>query len=250
MTTALIIPLGIADTENGRARRAVWDKVRPLWTGTSPVARIHVPHPHVLIVAADPRFPARPFSVARAVNNAVRLAPGEVDRFVTIGADALPDWRVVDWAAGQLEHRPWTLLFGKGGSLTPEQTEEWCAGSDDDSGADGWCDVRPFETPCVGPIAFRRGTFAGVRGYDERFEGWGYEDVDLWLRLRDVWPEYAESPVSPYPLIQFSHPTDHHDLSDSNPNVRLWAEKCRRASQVGGTRHNDHPAPSLFDGAR
>lgn len=274
MTTALIIPFGNDGTESGQARQRIWDRVWELWIKTAG-ARVLPEGPadgcgeRVLMVAADPLFgkvreaeylvPDGPmwtnvhrFSVARAVNNAVRLAPPEVDRFVTIGADALPDWRVVDWAAAELEHRPWTLLFGKGGNVSEAGTEDFARGAGvgrmwlHENGPEQY-DVRPFETPCVGPIAFTREAFLAVRGYDERFEGWAYEDVDFWARLRQLadGPEYAAT--SPYPLIQFDHPTGHHDLTDGNPNVRLWDRKQADA-QREGYRRNDHPADHLFLG--
>lgn len=274
-TTALIIPFGADGSPAGRARARIWARVWRAWVRSAGVPVLFDPgegfpewEGRILIVAEDPLFgtpywgeeypeptsPAglpvqdlktHPFSVARAVNNAVRLAPPEVNKFVTIGADALPDWRVVDWAAAELEHRPWSLLFGRGGSLTEDQTAEWVDSREDISGADGWVDTPAFETPCVGPIAFTRGAFRVVRGYDERFEGWAYEDVDFWARLRQLadGPEYAAT--SPYPLIQFDHPTGHHDLTDGNPNVRLWARK-QADTQRGGYRRNDHPAPHLF----
>lgn len=255
MTTALIVPFGADDTEIGRARQAIWNRCYRLWA--APNGENGSPLHH-LIVAGDPLFgtpapdaleplpragePLRthPFSVARAVNRAVRLAPPEVDRFVCIGADALPDWRVVDWASAELDSRPWTLLFSKGASLCQGCTDDFVAGIASD---DTCADVQPHPTPTVGPIAFTREAFLAVRGFDERFEGWGYEDVDLWSRLKTTHAtrQTVESRTSPYPLIQFSHPVTHHDLTSANPNVRLWNRKC---AQGGG--RNDHPATQLF----
>lgn len=257
MTTALIIPFGADGSENGRARMAIWERVYPLWAGANDLERPHFPHPHTLIVAGDPWFStpvepmefvhdqhgvaagwrARPFSVARAINRAVRLAPPEVDSFVCIGADALPDWRVVDWAAEQLETRPWTLLFSHGGMVT----------IDDDGGVEIY-GVHEHQTPTVGPIAFTREAFMAVRGFDERFEGWAYEDVDFWSRLRThpATRQVIEARTSPYPLLQFDHPVDHHDGTEANPNIRLWRAKCAAMPLADGSRDNDHPATQLF----
>lgn len=266
MTTALIIPLGADDTETGRARLAIWRRVYPLWQDTA-LQDIHagltrkeaLPHRH-LIVASDPLFGtpvepmefvhdqhgvaagwrAHPFSVARAINRAVRLAPPEVDGFVCIGADALPDWRVVDWAAEQLETRPWTLLFNHGGTI-PADATTWHE-----------VDMHEHQTPTVGPIAFTREAFMAVRGFDERFEGWAYEDVDFWSRLRThpATRQVIEARTSPYPLLQFDHPVDHHDGTEANPNIRLWRAKCAAMPLPDGSRDNDHPAPHLFGTAQ
>ncbi|MEV6908009.1 galactosyltransferase-related protein [Amycolatopsis sp. NPDC051071] len=205
MGTAVIVPWG---TDNG-PRERVWTKVRALWelTGCD------------LIVAADPEFAARGrFSVSRAINNAVRLAPPEFDRFACFGADMLPCAETVAWAAAELDREPWTLLFNRGIALSEEDTEQWLQGGRvDRSGAE------LFASPCVGPIAFTRATFEKVGGFDERYEGWAYEDVDLWYRLQRDAPR-SEQPYPRAPLVQFWHPTEHHDLSRENPNVRLFAE--------------------------
>jgi hypothetical protein len=259
----LIIPFGADASENGRARMAIWGRVFQLWTddmhsdggfhyvydGNTVVSA----DPRTLIVASDPWFGQptpeqppgaragdyyrmHPFSVARAINRAVRLAPPEVDSFVCVGADALPDWRVVDWAAEQLETRPWTLLFSKGGTI-PADATTWHE-----------ADVHEHQTPTVGPIAFTREAFMAVRGFDERFEGWAYEDVDFWSRLRThpATRQVIEARTSPYPLLQFEHPVDHHDGTEANPNIRLWRAKCSAMPLPDGSRDNDHPATQLF----
>lgn len=260
MTTALIIPFGADASETGRARAAIWERVFALWVEAGiTVGRIGRNHRH-LIVASDPLHgmvrpyvedhltygpgaATHPFSVARAINRAVRLAPSEVDSFVCIGADALPDWRVVDWAAEQLETRPWTLLFNHGGMVYMD--DAGCVDQVDGS-------MHEHQTPTVGPIAFTREAFMAVRGFDERFEGWAYEDVDFWSRLRThpATRQVIEARTSPYPLLQFDHPVDHHDLTDGNPNVRLWRAKCNAMPLPDGSRDNDHPAPHLFGTAQ
>lgn len=275
MTTALIIPFG-ADpgTENGRARNAIWARVRQIWAEAAADdveqglwSKDALPD-RTLIVAGDPWFgaptgetpdvvasvvngaqwPRHPFSVSRAINRAVRLAPPEVDRFVCIGADALPDWRVVDWAAAELETRPWTLLFGKGVNVAGDLTEHFIGTGCSCITMGHFATAREFDTPCVGPIAFTREAFLAVRGFDERFEGWAYEDVDFWSRLRTspATRQVIEARTSPYPLVQFDHPVDHHDLTDGNPNVRLWRAKCNAMPLPDGSRDNDHPATQLF----
>lgn len=175
-----------------------------------------------LIVAADPLFTERgKFAVGRAINNAVRLAPAEYDRFVCFGADFLPCPRTVEWAAEELEHQPWTLLFDRGTGFGPEDTEQFIA----TGRIPDLPQTEVFPTPCVGPIGFRRDTFDRVGGFDERFEGWAYEDVDLWQRLQRDTPRTGQQTYPGTALVQWWHPVTHHDLSLENPNVALYQEK-------------------------
>lgn len=206
MATAVIVPWG---SDNAQRER-VWAKLQARWelTGCD------------LIVAADPMFAARgKFSVSRAINNAVRLAPPEFDRFCAFGADMLPCPTTVAWAAAELEHQPWTLLFDRGVGLSEEDTAHWLQGGRVETHG-----AERFATPCVGPIAFTRATFDKVGGFDERYQGWGYEDVDFWYRLQRDVPRTAPQTYPGTPLVQFWHPETHHDLSQANPNVRLFAE--------------------------
>ncbi|MFB9924863.1 galactosyltransferase-related protein [Amycolatopsis halotolerans] len=207
MSTAVIVPWG---TDNG-PRERVWTCVRKLWERTD----------CDLIVAADPLFTERgKFSVSRAVNQAVRLAPAEYDRFVLFGADFLPCVATVRWAATELDGQPWTLLFDRGVGLSEEDTARWIEAGSQVAAGFG----ERFSSPCVGPIAFTRVTFEKVGGFDERYEGWGYEDVDLWYRLQRDVPRTAAQNYPGTALVQFWHPVTHHDMSQANPNVRLFAE--------------------------
>ncbi|RSM60574.1 hypothetical protein DMH03_17655 [Amycolatopsis sp. WAC 01376] len=206
MAVAVIVPWG---TDNG-PRERVWTKVRALWEKSG----------CDLIVAADPLFTLRgKFAVGRAINQAVRLAPAGYDRFVCFGADMLPCTTTVRWAAAELDRQPWTLLFDRGVGLSEEDTARWIEGGGGHVAA-GF--GERFASPCVGPIAFTRATFEKVGGFDERYEGWAYEDVDLWYRLQRDVPRAAPQTYPGTPLIQFWHPETHHDLSQENPNVRLF----------------------------
>jgi hypothetical protein len=231
MSVAVIIPWGRPDGPDGAFRGAVWKRLRAEWAqlaagrpdivvaeAPDPLYGKLVPPAYVDRFTTDRAASVRPFAVARAINNAVRAASPlqGVDRFVCFGADMAPDLAVVDWAAAELESRPWTLLFDRGASLSEQSTTRWLRGLD----VLGWPDTEPFQTPCVGPIAFTRKAFEAVGGFDERYEGWAFEDVDFWHRLGlTLGPQLR---CSDRPLRQYWHPLGHHDLSFANPNVRLY----------------------------
>ncbi len=210
MGVAVVVPFGRPAGEAGEIREGVWRRVRAEWERTG----------CDLIVAADPLFAAHgKFSVSRAINNAARLASAEYDRFVCFGADMAPCPATVAWADAELEVQPWTLLFDRGTSVDEAATKGWAVAGHQY----GHPEPEMFSSPCVGPIAFTRATFDRVGGFDERYQGWAYEDVDFWYRLQRDVPRTAPQTYPGTPLVQFWHPQTHHDLSMDNPNVRLFA---------------------------
>jgi hypothetical protein len=174
MGVAAVVPFGRPAGEAGVIREGVWRRVRTEWERAG----------CDLIVAADPAFAARgQFSVSRAINNAVRLALPDCDRFVCFGADMAPCTSTVTCADAELDTQPLTLLFDHGSSVGEAATKGWVVAGHRGS----YPELELFASPCVGSIAFTRETFDRVGGFDERYEGWAYEDVDFWYRLqRDV----------------------------------------------------------------
>lgn len=215
MSIAVVVPWGRPDGEAGEIRQAVWDWCRARWEASG----------LDLIIAADPEFQQTgKFSVSRAINSAVRHAPPETDRFFCIGADALPTPKAVVWADRELDRWPWTLIYDHGGGYGKGATAEIVEHASMGTGDPLWPEFAPFETPCVGPIAFTRRTWEDVGGYDEKYQGWAYEDVDFWLRLTNRYPN-RDGAYSDQPLIQLWHPVDHHDLTRDNPNVVRFHER-------------------------
>ena len=223
MKLAVIVPWG---TDHG-PRERVWNFLRPRWERTGVD----------LIVGGDPLFgrtddlpwldsdPSRgwfkhPFSVARAINNAVRLAPPEYDAFALFGADHLPDTAVLDHACSMLEQHEWTPLYRRIAYATEESTRLWLdtAGPDDDL-TGTWHEEPQL---CPGVLAVRRELFDRVGGMDERYEGWGYEDTALVDKLTA-----AATPGQPSEAVlrELWHPTGHRDLN--GPNRALY-EGTRR----------------------
>ncbi len=76
-------------------------------------------------------------------------------------------------------------------------------------------------------LSVNRADFLAVGGYDETFVGWGYEDVDLALRLHNFGRRYrvASGPISVFHL-------DHPVQSRATANSRLALCNRRRADHT------------------
>jgi len=110
----------------------------------------------------------RPFNFARALNRAARKAT--TDGVVIVGADLVPDVDAV-WAAGEaLERHPWVSMYQETAVLTQASTELLLQ---DPSALKTPEAIAPF---CMGVYALRREVLLDVP-MDERFEGWGWEDI-------------------------------------------------------------------------
>lgn len=207
MNLAVLIPFHAGPDQLGRHRQAVWDVLRPWWLTTG----------HTLIVGSDPGVTfGRPFSVARALNNAARHAPEDVDAFALFGADHVPDLAVLAYAERQLESFAWTRLYNRISYLDAPQTGAVLAGTLPLKNV-----VWPSGThaPCPGVLAVHRGRWDAVGGMGEQYEGWGYEDTDLLRRLEVM--SYGGIPQT-RPLRELWHDTSHRDMTDRNPNLARY----------------------------
>ncbi|MFD5089334.1 galactosyltransferase-related protein [Amycolatopsis thailandensis] len=159
-----------------------------------------------------------PFSVARAINRAARLAPPEYDAFVLFGADHVPDSAVLDHAQAMLGQYEWLPLYRRIAYASEQSTAEWLRTKPIDL-IGTW-----FKEPqlCPGVLAVRRELFERVGGMDERYEGWGYEDNAFYETLCRA---AAPGPVTSAVLRELWHPRDHRDLNSPN-----------RALYLGGSR--------------
>jgi glycosyltransferase involved in cell wall biosynthesis len=151
------------------------------------------------------RLPARFIRLAanegrsRGRNRLARQA--RADRFLFIDADMLPDSDhfLGDWLA-LVDRRDPAAAFG-GFSLdqTPRTRENalhraMALRSDCVSAADRARD--PAKHMFTANLLVRRDVFDSV-SFDERFTGWGWEDVEWAIRVADLWPiVHADIPAS------------------------------------------------------
>jgi hypothetical protein len=157
------------------------------------------------------------FSFARAVNRA--RANVKADYLIVYNADALP---ISPEAIAKVWHDlmdgvPWIALFDGQQHFTYEQTEQLLAGE------------NPVTQvgPARGPIAMGREALLGIRadvfddlrGYDERFVGWGLEDFAIHRVLTLLYPDGCDKPE--YGLFQsLWHP--HAPRTRFDANNELW----------------------------
>jgi hypothetical protein len=120
----------------------------------------------------------QPMNRAAARNRAAEQA-GDWDVAVFLDADTVPDFdnlrRAVELADGSPGGRL-ALAQNEFRSLTHESTEQVLAGKiEPTEAAVRWVYPNP-KSSC---IAIGRATWEKVGGYDERFDGWGWEDASI-----------------------------------------------------------------------
>lgn len=171
MTLSVLIPFRAPE---GSWRAALRETTARMWAeiGIEPV------------YGTDGRREGEPWCAAAAFNDARRRARGDV--LAVFGCDHVPPRReFLDDLEAELQTRPWVKVFEATRELTEETTRAVMAGAPvPDAPEPG---ERPMDS-CFGIVAMRAEVWDRLRGYDEKFEGWGYEDTALLLELRTHYP--------------------------------------------------------------
>lgn len=191
MKVSVLIPF----RADGGWRDRLWEFNRKQWAERCPDIEV--------CLGVDDTPPDSPFNAGRAINKAGDQATGDV--FVTSAADFLPDPDAISEALTFLKRgAPWVALWSHTGFLTCDCTNQLLAGMDP-----VWRFELHAEINHAGHV-LPRDTWFDVGGVDERFEGWGPEDlafrraletlhgdgwtveatcVHLWHRRREEGPE-------------------------------------------------------------
>lgn len=119
-----------------------------------------------------------PFNFSRAINRAVRRC--STDGVVVYGADSIPDPSRVEQLGDELEHHAWIGVYDSTAVLSRGCADLLLEGEDTVLSAEA---VVPF---CTGILAMRREVLLDVP-MDERFAGWGCEDVAHRLALEAIY---------------------------------------------------------------
>lgn len=166
---SVLIPWRSDDPDRVRA----WDFNRPRWDSLD-----------VQLCVADDNRSEGPFSVARAVNRARKMAAGDI--LAVFGADHIPpDPARLGWIADRLQEHPWTMVYSATRIFSREGTARALAGLPLDVAA---CMGSTHIAMCEGIVALRAQVWDDVGGFDERFEGWGSEDSAFKVVLHALYP--------------------------------------------------------------
>lgn len=144
------------------------------------------------VVYADDGLDGPLFSFSRAANRARAMT--DADCLLVYNTDALPlsvaslDRLHKDLAAGL----PWSVLFDGQRRFTRHQTRQILNGDTPESVGAPAGEVSMGREALIG---IRADVFDSLRGYDERFVGWGWEDLAFHLVLRTVYPDGCDTPA-------------------------------------------------------
>jgi len=117
--------------------------------------------------------PAEHFKMAHAKNMAHRLAMGDI--LCNLDADNFIAPNFSRWLDRQFTNEPHSIVGPRPLNLTRDLEQKIL-----------WRVLHKPRPPAdlAGRIAIARSDFEMLGGYDERFTGWGYEDIDFGLRAR------------------------------------------------------------------
>lgn len=148
---------------------------------------------------------SEPFCRSRAVNNAAKLATGDV--FLIVDSDIIFEPSLIDQISAVIWENAWIIPFSNGYRLTELASELLInQGLPASFSIDTNHDIVGNDTfPGCMFSALTRRNFEEVGGMDEHFEGWGYEDVSFGLALDTLCGPYLRLNDNIYHLW---HPQD------------------------------------------
>ncbi len=206
------------------------------WSWLEKYLRCHLPEAEIVVGrdrASERRRCRKPFSKAAAVNDAFRRSSGDV--IAVLDADAWLSAHVIVEVAERLRHerrcgvRSWFVPYDALYRLRRPTTERviesdpchplwfptpppaWDIDNKDGSGPiniyGAMCQIMPREA------------FELVGGMDERFRGWGNEDVSMFFALCTLWGDvqYTDNDI-----LHLWHPTVVTSQVGASWTVKMW----------------------------
>ena len=219
---------------NAPHRLRLWNWLQDYWATELPYAEV---------VTADSR--GEVFSKSAAINRAARRARGHV--YVILDSDVYLPGEVVRYCADEIDwalrrgHRLWFVPYRGLYRLTEPATEQVLA-------SDPRWPLRFGSPPPADMVESTEGSahghrfgamvqivprecFEAVRGWQERFVGWGSEDV-VQVRLQDtIWGRHKTTPTD---VLHLWHPRIGSGYAD-----RMWAgQTSPRGNERLASRYN------------
>lgn len=204
-------------------RITVWDYLRGLWDQVD-----------VQVCSTDDALNGR-FSYAAGANRCRALADGNM--LLLHGADQLPPSpEKLDWIRRRLESMPWTGVYSHTRVYSRRATQKIMNGHPL-QGLETQSQVAPV---AEGIVAVRADVFDDIGGMDERFRGWGAEDVAFRFALSTLHPKGdADGEGTSHTLFHQPQPRD--DLTAANNQLfvqyRLAAAAGRLRGLLQGASH-------------
>lgn len=176
---------------------------------------------------------SEPFNRSQAINNAANQATREV--FVIADGDVIYDPQILVQAVKLLNQHAWIVPFGKFLDLSKSSTEELLQSSPQ------WplsLEVEYEErlknknVKLVGGIiVVTRENFNMVGGFDERFEGWGKEDVAFKEAMNTICGPYKRT--HDHVAYHLWHPrTEAQGNPNYESNVQLYKRYIKSRGKV------------------
>ena len=157
------------------------------------------------------------FSKARAVNRAAKQATGDV--FVIVDAEVVFHPGLLHRVLAEIDHHPWIIPFTNAYRLTKEASDRLMEEGLPDEIVIDESDIEDRQW-VVGSYmnVMTRAAFEKVGGIDERFEGYGFEDVAFALSLDTLCGKHYRMEETIYhlwhPMAEIHHKNirNNHDL--------------------------------------
>lgn len=184
----------------------------------------------------------QPFSYATACNAAVNALDPDIDILVLTGADSFVHPHALKQAIQMADQQPGYVrafdCYRKANRAWTMASLDWQTLHQVPAGCVEW-ESAQAASPGVG--ALRRECYQQIGGYDERFQGWGYEDLAFMLTLEAHWPTRQVAGD----LVHHWHPTSdtlaNHQQSERNRRLytQLYEPHAGNPTQLTAARHQE-----------
>lgn len=162
------------------------------------------------------------FSRSVARNRAIAQAQGDV--LVMVDADTAIEPMWIRHAVNLAELGQWVIPYQRYYNMTQEETDILLGRPPTTSLREPMVWEHLVTTAVSGIIVLPRAAVEAVGGYDERFQGWGYEDNSFQLAVDAIWGSHIR--LDAY-VVHLWHPIPPDGAFESpniNHNRALWRQ--------------------------